>query len=145
MVTEIRHTGIVVDDLDEWINYFVHILEFKIFKRVDESGSYIDKMLGLVNGMVTTVKLKALDGNIVELLKFRSGAESSVDKIENKIYSTGITHMAFTVISIDNLYSKLRLHGYKFISPPVITQDNFAKVAFCIGPGGVYFEFVEIL
>ena len=46
MVTEIRHTGIVVDDLDEWINYFVHILEFKIFKRVDESGSYIDKMLG---------------------------------------------------------------------------------------------------
>ena len=35
--------------------------------------------------------------------------------------------------------------GIYLISPPVITQDNFAKVAFCIGPGGVYFEFVEIL
>ena len=37
-----------------------------------EEGTYLEKMLNLPKIKVTTVKLKAPDGNLVELLKFKN-------------------------------------------------------------------------
>ena len=39
---------------------------------MNEHGSYIDNMLGLEKVKVTTAKLKAPDGSLIELLKFKN-------------------------------------------------------------------------
>jgi 16S rRNA (guanine527-N7)-methyltransferase len=49
MITEIRHTGIVVQDLKKVLNFFTKLLRFKIKKKMNEKGSYIDNILGLKN------------------------------------------------------------------------------------------------
>ena len=42
MVKEIRHTGIVVSDIDKSIHFYGDLLGFKVCKDMIESGDYID-------------------------------------------------------------------------------------------------------
>ena len=64
----VRHTGIVVSDLEKAINFYVDLLGLNVTRESEESGEYIDKILGLKNARLTTVKMAAEDGNLVELL-----------------------------------------------------------------------------
>ena len=49
-------------------------------------------MLGLEKVKVTTAKLRAPDGSLIELLKFKNYKDK---KMVCKIYSTGLTHGLF--------------------------------------------------
>ena len=42
MIKDIRHTGIVVFDLDRSMHFYMEKLGFKVLKRMNESGSFID-------------------------------------------------------------------------------------------------------
>ena len=57
MIKDIRHTGIVVFDLDRSMHFYMEKLGFKVLKRMNESGSFTDQILGLENIEVTTVKM----------------------------------------------------------------------------------------
>ena len=105
-ITEIRHIGITVQDLKKSINFFVKDLGFKVHKKMVEEGTYLEKMLNLPKIKVTTVKLKAPDGNLVELLKFKNFKHKN--KWQGKIYHTGPTHFALTVKNLDKTYAKLK-------------------------------------
>ena len=70
MITNIRHTGITVHNLEKTMKFFIDVLGFKL--KMNEHGSYIDNMLGLEKVKVTTAKLKAPDGSLIELLKFKN-------------------------------------------------------------------------
>lgn len=72
IIKNIRHTGIVVKDLDKSLQFFVDLLGFKVLKKVDETGKFIDKILNLKNAELVTAKLKAPDGNVLEILKFQN-------------------------------------------------------------------------
>jgi|TARA_B110000495_G_C22564629_1_gene340419 catechol 2,3-dioxygenase-like lactoylglutathione lyase family enzyme len=72
MITQIRDTGITVQNLDLCKSFFVDLLGFEVVKQMDEHGDYINAMHNLNDVKVTTVKLKAIDGNMIELLKFNS-------------------------------------------------------------------------
>ena len=141
-ITEIRHIGITVQDLKKSLNFFVKDLGFKIHKKMDEEGTYLEKMLNLPKIKVTTVKLKAPDGNLVELLKFKNLQHKS--KWQGKIYHTGPTHFALTVKNLDQTYKKLK-KKYKFNAAPQYSPDGYAKVTFLKGPENLQIELVEIL
>ena len=47
MIKDIRHTGIVVIDLDESLRFYRDLLGFQIAKQMEESGNYIDNILSL--------------------------------------------------------------------------------------------------
>ena len=106
MITEIRHTGIVVQDLNKVLNFFTKLLRFKIKKKMNEKGSYIDNILGLKNVNITTVKIEAPDGNLIELLKFKNFR--SKKNWNGKIYSTGLTHISMTVKNLEKTYILLK-------------------------------------
>lgn len=136
----VRHVGIVVSDLERSLRFYEKLLGLKVVKRAEEVGEFIDKVCGLDKTRLITVKLAADDGSLVEILSFNSHA---VKKIERQIYDIGVSHVAFTVNDIDREYSKLCREGIKFISPPSLSPDGLAKVAFCKDPDGVYIELVE--
>ena len=143
IIKNIRHTGIVVKDLDKSLQFFVDLLGFKVLKKVDETGKFIDKILNLKNAELVTAKLKAPDGNVLEILKFQN--YSSKYKYPKKIYSMGYTHMSFTVRDITHTYKILKKKKYKLFSKPEVSPDKKVKVMFCRGPENIYLEFVEIL
>jgi catechol 2,3-dioxygenase-like lactoylglutathione lyase family enzyme len=143
MIRAIRHTGLVVADLDRALHFWCDVLGFRVERRMDESGPHIDAMMGLKDVRVTTVKLAAPDGNLIELLYFHSHPDKPFWKGEP--YSTGFTHIALTVGDLDQLVLKLSDFGVKFPAPPQLSPDGYAKVTYARGPEGILLELVEIL
>jgi len=142
MIKAIRHTGIVVDNLEASLGFYQDLLGFEITKRMEESGKYIDNMSALTNVQVTTIKMAAPDGQLIELLHYKSHPCSQQPK---EICAIGISHLAFTVENLDKEYAYLSQSGVPFNAPPQLSPDGYAKVTFCKAPEGTYIELVEIL
>lgn len=142
MVINIRHTGIVVEDLDKSLEFYINKLGFKIIKQMNETGSFIGQILGIKDLSVTTVKMILKNQQMIELLDFTSHKKEPKNRFINDI---GPTHIALTVRSLDTLYKDFMNDGIKFISSPKVSPDSYAKVAFCRAPEGTYIELVELL
>ena len=138
----IRHFGIVVRNLDESLLFYKDLLGFTIFKEMNESGKEISNFLGIKNVKVKTVKMKNSSGQMIELLYYDN---NDLYKNTIKINQIGPTHLALSVNDLDSIYNTFLNRGIKFISPPQITADKFAKVAFCIAPEGTFIELVQEL
>jgi len=143
MISAIRHTGLVVSDLEAALHFWCNVLGFKVKRRLEESGPYIDAMMGLVDVRVTTVKLAAADDSMIELLQFHSHPDKT--SWIGTPYSTGFTHIALTVDNLDATVRQLSAAGVKFPASPQVSPDGFAKVIYGKGPEGVLIEFVEML
>jgi len=142
MIKDIRHTGIVVGDLEASLYFYRDLLGFQVAKQMEEAGDYIDNILSLRNVKVTTVKMTLPSGQMVELLKYHSHpAEQRV----REICEIGISHIAFTVGDLDVEYERLKGKGIQFNSLPQLSPDGYAKVAFCRAPEGTLIELVEVL
>ena len=139
----IRHTGITVTNLKKALNFYGDLLGFKIIKRMEEEGKFINKITGLKKTRVTTVKMAAYDGNLIELLYFHSHPKACSKK--KRLYAIGLSHIAFTVRNLDAEYQRLSKAGVKFNSAPQVSSDRYAKVAFCTDFNGNSIELVEVL
>jgi len=137
-----RHAGIVISDLEKGLHFYRDLLGLKILKEADETGKFIDDIQGLKNVTVRTIKMLCDDGNMIELLYFKSHLEKPKEK---KIYEIGASHVAFTVENLDDEYNRLKDAGIEFNCPPKISADGGAKVTFCKDYDGTLIELVEVL
>lgn len=143
MISAIRHTGLVVADLDRALHFWCEVLGFRVERQMDESGPHIDAMMGLQGVRVTTAKLAAPDGNLIELLHFHSHPDKSNWKGEP--YSTGFTHIALTVENLDELLQRMKAAGARVPAEPQFSPDGKVKVIYATGPEGVLLELVEVI
>ena len=142
MIKDIRHTGIVVADLEASLYFYCDLLGFQVTKQMEEVGDYIDNISSLRNVKVTTAKMTSPSGQMIELLKYHSHPAKQKTR---EICEIGISHIAFTVDDLDIEYERLRGKGIQFSSPPQLSPDGYAKVAFCRAPEGTFIELVEVL
>jgi lactoylglutathione lyase len=143
MVKEIRHTGIVVSDIDKSIHFYGDLLGFKVCKDMIESGDYIDNFSCLAGVKVRTVKMSLGNKDMIELLYYKSHPESP--DYFRKITQIGCSHVALTVDDLDDTYERLSEAGVCFNSPPQFSPDGYAKVTFCKDPDGSLVELEEVL
>ena len=142
MIKNIRHIGIVVNDLEASLRFYRDLLGFQIVKQMEESGDYIDNMSAIDGVRVTTLKIALPNGQMVELLKYHSHPKKEK---EREICDIGIAHIALTVDDLDNEYERLKGGGVLFNAPPQLSPDGYAKVTFCRAPEGTFIELVEVL
>jgi catechol 2,3-dioxygenase-like lactoylglutathione lyase family enzyme len=142
MIKDIRHTGIVVVDLEASLHFYRDLLGFQIAKQMEETGDYIDNISSLRNVKVTTVKMTSPTGQMIELLKYHSHPAKQTVR---KICEIGISHIAFTVDDLNIEYKRLKGKGIQFNSLPQLSPDGYAKVVFCRAPEGTFVELVEVL
>lgn len=143
IINNIRHTGIVVDNLEASLGFYKGLLGFEIEKVTDEDEGFVCEILGIVSAGLKTVKLSVGKGDckqLIELLSFNDKKCGTFDLI-----TTGPTHLALGVQDIDKYYSKLYENGVHFISAPKISPNKNAKVCFCKAPEGTYIELVQLL
>ena len=144
-IKNIRHTGIVVKNLNKSLNFYKNLLGFKIKKRMIESGKATDKLSRLKKTKIETVKMIiGKNSDMIELLYFHSHKRKSFD---NKYFISriGISHFALTVKNIDLLYKKLKKNKIKFVSEPIYSNDRNVKLTFCRAPEGTLIEIVQEL
>jgi catechol 2,3-dioxygenase-like lactoylglutathione lyase family enzyme len=142
MIKDIRHTGIVVIDLEASLHFYRDFLGFQVVKQMEEAGDYINNISSLRNVRVTTVKMTSPSGQMIELLKYHS---HPLEQRTREICEIGISHIAFTVDNLDMEYERLKDTGIQFNSPPQLSPDGYAKVTFCRAPEGTLIELVEVL
>jgi catechol 2,3-dioxygenase-like lactoylglutathione lyase family enzyme len=141
MINGVRHTGIVVKDIDGAINFWVDLLGFKIVSSEIETGSFIDRLLGLEDVKVQTVKLVARDQTMIELLHFKS--HTSKELWSGTPYSSGLTHVALNTSQISTLVARLNAQGFHTINDIAVAPSGKVKVCYLSGFEGVLLELVE--
>jgi len=143
MIRSVRHTGIVVRNLKESVEFYC-ALGFVEDNRDVEEGVFIDTVVGLQNTKLEWVKLKALDGYILELLQYHSHPErKSITK--QKSNQLGSSHIAFSVDCINTVCEKIKKIGGSMVNSPALTNDKKVKVAYCHDNEGNLIEIVEVL
>jgi len=143
MIKAVRHTGVVVRDLEKSVEFYC-VLGFVEDNRAIEEGSFIDTVVGLQNVKLEWVKLKAPDGYLLELLQYHSHPEQK-SIVKQKSNQLGCSHLAFSVDDIDTVCEKIEKIDGSIVSPPALTNDKKVKVAYCHDNEGNLMEIVEIL
>ena len=142
MIKEVRHIGIVVNNMENSLKFYRDLLGLKIIRDMNEQGVYVNNMLSLDNVQVRTVKLSADVGNtLIELLDFKSHNDNEV----RNFYTIGASHIALTVDNLEDLYNYLSENNVKFNAPPQKSPDGLVKVTFCNDPDGTPVELVQVL
>jgi catechol 2,3-dioxygenase-like lactoylglutathione lyase family enzyme len=143
MIKKIRHTGIVVRNLEKSANFY-RSLGFVDDNYASEEGHFIDKVTGLSEVKLEWIKLKASDGYILELLQYKSHPETSsiTNQKSNKL---GCSHLAFGVENIEKTCEIIDKLGGNIVNSPALSDDKKVKVAYCHDIEGVLMEIVEVL
>ena len=140
---EIRHTGMVTNNLSKSIIFWVQYLGFKISKELNESGDLIDKLMLYKNVQLKSIKLDDHKGNKIEILYFKNSPK--IKKKVIKPYSNGFTHISLTVKSVMDLYKFLKKKKIVFNSKPKKSEDGKVLMTYCRTPEGAFLELVEEL
>jgi catechol 2,3-dioxygenase-like lactoylglutathione lyase family enzyme len=141
MTLGVRHTGIVVQDIEKSIHFWTEVLNFRIMNDNLETGNFIEHLLGMPDTKVRTVKMVAPDSSMIELLWFPN---KKGDNFWNGNFtSTGLTHVALNVENMTEVIDKSSKLKYKTINKPRKSLENKVTVAFIIGPEGLLIELVE--
>lgn len=143
MIKAVRHTGIVVSDLEKSKEFYC-ALGFVEDNRAIEKGDFIDTVVGFQNTKLEWVKLKAPDGYLLELLKYHSHPEKK-EIVKQKSNQLGVSHLAFSVNNIDSICENIEKIGGSVVNPPALTGDKKVKVAYCHDNEGNLMEIVEVL
>jgi len=142
VITNIRHTGIVTNDLDVSLHFYRDLLGFRIVRQMDEAGVCLDNILATDGVKVTTVKMEVFDGQMVELLHYTSHHSRQV---QPEVSNVGLSHIAFTVKDLNAVYESLQREGVEFNCPPQLSSDGAVRVTFCRAPEGTFIELVEVI
>jgi len=143
MIVNVRHTGIVVRDIDRMAEFY-RSLGFVDDNRAIEEGEFIDQVTGLKNTKLEWIKMKSPDGYLLELLQYHSHPidEKVINANSNKL---GCSHLAYTVKSLADTCRLIKQSGGSVVNEPAISPNSMVKVAYCHDPEGVLIEIVEEL
>ena len=143
-IQAIRHTGIVVSDMDRSLPFYRDLLGMEVWADFKDDSAYVQAMTGVPGAHIWMVKLKAANDVSIELLQYLSHPQPPPEQLV-KARDVGCNHVALQVNDLDTLHEKLKAAGIRFNAPPAVSPDGGAKVAYCRDPEGVLIELVQIL
>jgi len=143
IITAIRHTGIVVSDMQRSLHFYRDLLGLEVWADFEDNSEYTQQVTDLPGANIWMVKLKAKDGVSIELLQYLSHPQGVPEPM--RACDVGCNHIALQVDHIDAMYEKMVSAGIRFHSPPLLSSDGGAKATYCRDPEGVIIELVELL
>tara|TARA_B100000795_G_C22795625_1_gene439215 strand:- start:1123 stop:1557 length:435 start_codon:yes stop_codon:yes gene_type:complete len=143
MIINIRHTGIVVNDLEKMANFY-RKLGFKDESRLVEKGSFIEQVVNIPLVKIEWIKLRSPDGFLIELIQYLSHPKE-LSKEKSKSNDLGCSHVAYTVSDSEKVCALISSAGGSVENPPAISPNGKVKVAYCHDPEGVLMEIVELI
>jgi catechol 2,3-dioxygenase-like lactoylglutathione lyase family enzyme len=143
-IQRMDHVGVVVDDLEAAIAFFVELgLELEDEARIE--GPWVDRVNGLDGVRVDIAMMRTPDGHgRLELTKFQTPAAVSAEP-ENALGNTlGLRTVMFAVDDIDATVAGLRAHGAELVGEVAQYQDSY-RLCYVRGPEGIIVALAEQL
>lgn len=143
MIRNIRHTGLVVRDLERSIAFY-EALGLTTWKRETETGAYIETVVGIPAVKLEWAKLRTPDGSLVELLQYHSHPDDQPVKnaLSNRL---GCSHIAFTVDNLQETCERIVQLGGSKVNDPATAPHGKVRVTYCHDLDGILMELVEEL
>jgi catechol 2,3-dioxygenase-like lactoylglutathione lyase family enzyme len=139
-IERLDHIGVVVDDLEGAIEFFV-ALGLEHAGEGSAEGDWVDRIVGLEGVRSDIAFVKTPDGHgLLELTRYN--APPSEGDAHAPANARGIRHLAFAVDDIDAVVSGLRARGTELLGEIVQYEQSF-RLCYVRGPEGIIVELVE--
>jgi len=142
-VLAIRHTGIVVSNMETSLPFYRDLLGLEVWWDQIEEGPLAEAVTSVPGARMRTVKMKAPDGVSIELLQYLN-TPKPVPYLSNA-NDVGCNHVALRIDDLDGFYERAKAAGIRFNTPPVVAAGGKAKVTYCRDPEREYLELLELL
>ena len=143
MSSKLRHFGIVVQDLDRALEFWVGLLGWQIRSNVEEPSPFIDELIAVADPQLRTVKISDAGTVMIELLHFSNRGHDPQGPWGGTLSSVGPTHVAVTVNNLDLILEEAGNLGYNRLSEPLSPPTGAVRVVFVESPEGLMIELVE--
>ena len=135
--------GIVVDDLDATIDFFV-ALGLELEGRATIEGEWAGRVTGLGDQEVEIAMMRTPDGHSrLELSRFIRPAAVS-DHRAAPVNALGYLRAMFAVDDIDETLQRLRRHGGRLVGD-VVQYENSYRLCYLRSPDGLLIGLAEEL
>ena len=142
-VKRMDNIGIVVEDLDAAIEFFIE-LGLNLEGRAPVEGKWADGMTGLNDMRVEIAMLRTPDGHSrIELCRFLAPAVVA-DHRQAPVNSLGYLRVMFAVENIDDTVSRLARKGAQLVREITQYADTY-RLCYIRGPEGVLIGLAEEL
>jgi catechol 2,3-dioxygenase-like lactoylglutathione lyase family enzyme len=142
-IQRMDHVGVVVDDLEAAIAFFVELgLELEGEAAVE--GRWVDRVAGLDGVRVDIAMMRTPDGHgRLELTKFHtpSAVGAQPDAPANTL---GLRSIMFAVDDIEDVVARLRAHGAELVGELEQYEDSY-RLCYVRGPEGIIVALAEQL
>lgn len=143
-IQRMDHVGIVVDDLEAAVAFFVE-LGMEVEGRAPVEGRWVDRVVGLDDVRVDMAMMRTPDGHSkLELTTFRSPAAVSAEPAVAAPNTLGIRNIMFAVDDIDDVVARLRTHGAELVGE-VARYEDIYRLCYVRGPEGIIVALAEQL
>ncbi|MEU5522839.1 VOC family protein [Streptomyces sp. NPDC047860] len=143
-IQRLDNVGIVVEDMDAAIGFFVE-LGMELEGRADIEGPFADKCTGLDGVRCDIAMLRTPDGHSrLELAKYRSPAATSAGPRDRPHNVLGTHRVMFAVDDIEDTVARLRPHGAELVGGIAGFEDSHL-LCYLRGPEGIIVGLAEQL
>ena len=125
LVIGFRHTKIITNDIDKSLKFYKDILGLEIIQDFYDDSDYINEITNINKGAAHFIKLKMLDGTVLELLEYPTHKTKPFDV---EIINVGLPHIALQVEDINYTYDHLISHNTQVLSKPVLSSEGIEKI-----------------
>ena len=145
MLKSFFHTGFVVKDLQESVEFYANVLGMRVAGRMERQGEYANQLLAFPDAHIKGAFMGKGEGHQLELLQYINPASGPGGTNRNDL---GAAHLAFFVEDIDRFYNETKQRGLRFNNPPAALHDCQGRLSrkalYAQDPDGNWLEFVEI-
>lgn len=142
-IERLDHVGVVVDDLEAAVAFFVE-LGLELEGEATVEGEWVDQLVGLDGVRADMAVVRTPDGHgRVELSTFRSPVATSTAP-RAPMNTPGIPRLTFVVDAVDDVLERLRVHGAELVGE-VAQYGDVYRYCYLRGPDGVIIGLVEEL
>lgn len=141
MIERLDNLGIVVEDLDAAIAFFLE-LGMELEGRAQVEGPTVDQLVGLDGVVCDIAMVRTPDGNgRLELMRFQSPPAVAASQ-DAPVNGLGLRRILFAVKDIDDVVSRLRAHGAELMGEVNQIGDSH-RMGYLRGPEGIIIALAE--
>ena len=141
-IKRMDHVGVVVDDLEKAIAFFVELGMERTGAVMPVEGEWVDQVVGLENVQVDIAFVRTPDGHSqLELTRFRHPLATAPEP-NPPANRLGLRRLMFLGEDLDDVIRRLRPHGGELIGEVAEYQDIY-RLCYLRGPGGIIVALAE--
>jgi catechol 2,3-dioxygenase-like lactoylglutathione lyase family enzyme len=142
-IQRMDHVGVVVDDLDAAIAFFVE-LGLELEGEAVVEGRWVDRVVGLDDVRVDVAMVRTSDGHgRLELTKFHTPRALSTES-NAPANTLGLRRIMFAVDDIEDVVARLQAHGAELVGELEQYEDSY-RLCYVRGPEGIIVALAEQL